>query len=99
MSKVCNPGSIANRGGSKPHGGFPTPSVGAKRTTKASTPGDKGWQGGPPTAGFTVRAKGKKTGGKVTAPTDTFQHLGRFATGKPVTMSRPPKAVPPITNR
>ena len=77
--------------------------TGLKRTTKARTPGDKSWQGGPPTEGFTKRGgtgRGKsKTPGKVFAPTDAFQHLGRFATGKPVKMSHPPAAVPPITNR
>ena len=71
--------------------------TGLKHTVKAPTPGDKGWQGGPPPAGFSKRAARK--GKAVAAPSNTFQHLGRFATGKPVTMSRPPKAVPPITNR
>ena len=75
------------------HGGFPTPNTGTRRTTKASTPGDKGWQGGPPPAGFTKRA-----GGALRTPA-AFKHLGRFATGKPVTMSQPARAVPPITNR
>ena len=39
MSKKKNPGSIANRGGSTPHGGFPTPSVGQRRSQPAPARG------------------------------------------------------------
>src|SRR5882724_11926315 len=51
LARKDNPGSIANRGGSKPHGGFPAPSVGQRRQ-RQFPPGRTSMYGGPPAAGF-----------------------------------------------
>jgi hypothetical protein len=76
-----NPGSQANRGGSKPHGGFEPKSVGQARQRVGVASADTAWQGGPPAEGF--HRPSAPAGTAVPSKHKAYEHLGRFKTGKP----------------
>lgn len=80
-----NPGSQANRGGSRPHGGVDMKNVGQAKERVGTAGGDKGWQGGPPAEGFHRVDSGVGPQGAAVKrqALNPHKHLGRFNTGKP----------------
>lgn len=91
--RAKNPGSIANKGGSRPHGGFEM-----KRSAKKS--GDGNMVGAPPMEGFHKVSSGVGPQGAAVKrqALNPHKHLGRFSTGKPRKGVSKHTSVPSIAN-